>query len=189
MFSRSHACSSPNSPRSICSSTSGSPRSPSPRSGRRARCRGGRSGSSRSCRSTSARPGARRARRSAPRGPELLEARVPGVGKVGDGEPAREELLLELEAEDDVEAVARLVGVDADERAANAVDRAMELLERDVAEPVRERLLHARVEPAPERQRAADDVLPEPALRLVERRRDARRRAACARASGLTPHS
>ena len=82
------------------------------------------------------------------------------------------QLLLELEAQDDVEPVARLVGVDADERAAHAVDGAVEALERDVAERVRERLLEARVEPAPERERATDDVLPEPALRLVQRRGD-----------------
>ena len=44
-------------------------------------------------------------------------------GKVVDGEPSREMLLLELEPEDDVEPVARLVCIDADERAANPVDR------------------------------------------------------------------
>ena len=44
-----------------------------------------------------------------------------------------------------------------------------------VAELSRERLLQPREEPAPERQRPTDDVLPEPALRLVQRRRDAGR--------------
>ncbi len=55
------------------------------------------------------------------------------------------------------------------------------------AEDVRERLLDPRVEPAPERQRAADDVLPQPALRLVERVRGAALRAACARGTGRAP--
>ncbi len=95
---------------------------------------------------------------------ELLEARVPRVRQVLHGESARHELLLELEAEDDVEPVARLVGVDADERAPHPVDRAVEVLERNGAERTGERLLESRVEPAPERERAADDVLPEPAL-------------------------
>ena len=51
---------------------------------------------------------------------------------------AGEELLLELEAEDDVQPVARLVRVDADEPAPRAVDRAMEALERHIAEGGRE---------------------------------------------------
>ena len=51
----------------------------------------------------------------------------------------------------------------------------MELLERDVREPLGERLLQARVEMPPRRDAPPDDVLPEPALRLVERRRRAAR--------------
>jgi hypothetical protein len=96
-------------------------------------------------------------------------------GQILDREPAGEQLLLELEAQDHVQPVARLVGVDADERAAHAVDRAMEVLERHTAERTRERRLHARVEPAPERQGPTDHVLPQPALRLVQRRGDSRR--------------
>ena len=92
-------------------------------------------------------------------------------GQVLRAEPAREQLALELEAQDDVEAVARLVRVDPDERAPRAVHDPVEPLQRDVSEPIWERRLHSRVEPAPERERAPDDVLPEPALRLVHRRR------------------
>ena len=65
---------------------------------------------------------------------ELLEARVPGVGQVLHREATGDELLLELEAEDDVEPVAHLVGVDADERPAHAVHRPVEVLERHRAE-------------------------------------------------------
>ena len=50
------------------------------------------------------------------------------------------------------------------------------------AELARERLLQARIEPAPERPRAADEVLPEPRLRLVQpERRAARERRALER--------
>ncbi len=52
---------------------------------------------------------------------------------------------------------------------------AVEMLEGDVGELVREAVPELRVEPAPELERAADDVLPEAALRLVQRRRAARR--------------
>ena len=51
---------------------------------------------------------------------------------------------------------------------ADAVHRPVELLHGDATEHPRERRLHAGVEPAPERKRASDDVLPEPALRLVD---------------------
>ena len=67
-----------------------------------------------------------------------------------------------------MEPVGRLVRVDADQRRLRPVDRAVELLERDVGEHVREPVAELRVEPAPERQGAPDHVLPEAALRLVE---------------------
>ena len=74
--------------------------------------------------------------------------------------------------------VRRLVGVDADQRRPRAVDRAVEALERDVGEHVREAVAERRVEPAPELERPADDVLPETALRLVQRGRAAGRERA-----------
>src|SRR5262249_14224419 len=83
---------------------------------------------------------------------QLLEPGVPGVREILDGKTAGQQLLLELEAEDHVQPVARLVGVDAHERAPDTIDRAVELLERHAAERTWERLLHARVEPAPERE-------------------------------------
>ena len=89
----------------------------SPRSVRRGRCPSGRWGSTRRSRPPSASPGGRRARRSAPRGrraPRSARSRPPGDHY---REPSREKLLLELEAEDDVQPVARLVRVDADEPA------------------------------------------------------------------------
>ena len=86
---------------------------------------------------------------------------------------AGEHLPLELEAQDDVERVRDLVGVDADHARRDAVERAVELVERDARELLGERLLEPRVEEAPGREAAPDDVLPEPALRLVEARRGA----------------
>src|SRR6185369_7313594 len=75
---------------------------------------------------------------------ELLHAVVPPLGKVLGLEAAEEQLLLETESKDDVEPVRGLVRVH------------------------REAVAELRVEPAPERERAPDHVLPEPALRLVQ---------------------
>ena len=47
----------------------------------------------------------------------------------------------------------------------------VEPLDVDAAELRREALLQPRIEEAPERQAAADEVLPEPALRLVDAER------------------
>jgi hypothetical protein len=54
---------------------------------------------------------------------------VPRAGDVVWGEVAGEHGLLELEPEEDVEVVGGLVGVDADERGADVVDREDELVE------------------------------------------------------------
>ena len=69
-----------------------------------------------------------------------------------------------------------LVGVHADQGAANAVHRSMEGLDGHVPEDGGERLLDARVEPAPEGERTTDDVLPQAALGLVQRHREVRLR-------------
>src|SRR5581483_6710128 len=90
----------------------------------------------------------------------------PQLWQVLELDAAVDDVLLELEAENDVHAVGDLVGLDADERGLRLVDRRVELLDVDVAE-VREALLEPWIEAAPERQAAADEVLPEPALRLV----------------------
>ncbi len=104
---------------------------------------------------------------------------IPCVLQVLRVERTLDELLLELEAQDDVEAVCRLVRLDADEPGLGAVDGGEEGLEVDVAELRRERRLQRLVPVHPERARAADEVLPRPALRLVqaERRRAGERRA------------
>jgi hypothetical protein len=66
-----------------------------------------------------------------------------------------------------------LVRANADERRLHAIDRRIEAFELDAAELIRESLLHARIEETPERHAAPDEVLPHPALRLVQPERRA----------------
>ena len=74
-----------------------------------------------------------------------------------------------------MQVVGRLVGLDPDQRRLDGVDLAVPLLGVVAGERVGEELLQPREEVAPERQRAADEVLPHPALRLVQAERDAAR--------------
>ena len=107
---------------------------------------------------------------------------APRIGKVLRIEGALDELLLELEAQDDVEAVRRLVGLDADEPGLGAVDRGEERLEVDVSELRRERLLQRLVPVEPERAAAARRGSPRYGSATRSVRATARSRAACARA-------
>src|SRR5579862_78333 len=97
---------------------------------------------------------------------------VPLLGKLLEGERAGQELLLELEAEDDVQVVRRLVRLDADQGRPDGVDLAIPPFDVVAREHLRVRLLKPREEVAPERERAPDQVLPHPALRLVDAERD-----------------
>ena len=103
---------------------------------------------------------------------------VPGVGEVVDRQRALDQRQLQLEAQDDVQVVRRLVRLDADQRRLHGVDRAVERPGVDLAEPTGQRT-QPRQQPGAERPRAPDDVLPHPALRLVHAERDriAQRRA------------
>src|SRR5918994_2616085 len=103
----------------------------------------------------------------------VLHPLVPDLRQLLEVDRVGEQLLLELEAEDDVEVVRRLVRLDADQRRLDPVDRAVPVLEARVAERLREGRLQLGVEVAPERQAAADHVLPHPALGLVEAERGA----------------
>lgn len=58
-----------------------------------------------------------------------FEAFVPGFGQVFDSQLAFQHLQLEVEAQHDVQVVGHLVGVGADERALDLVDRAVESLQ------------------------------------------------------------
>src|SRR5207247_1771343 len=103
----------------------------------------------------------------------LRHARVPDPGHLAHRDGSGEQLLLELEAEDDVEAVGDLVGVTANQAGPDGVDSADKGGFVDSAEPLREEGLQLRIEPAPEGGAAADEVLPRAALRLVDRARRA----------------
>src|SRR4051794_32088164 len=105
----------------------------------------------------------------------LPHAAVPLVRQLFERELLGEHRLLELEAEDDVQVVGRLVRLDADQRRLHDVHLAVPALDVVAAERVRVQLLQAREEVTPERQRAADEVLPHPALRLVHAERHAAR--------------
>ena len=98
----------------------------------------------------------------------LAHALVPHRGQVLELDRPCDQLLLELEAEDDVQVVRRLVGLDANQRRLDPVDRAVPVLELDIAQGLRKVLAQLRIEEAPERQAAADEVLPHAALRLME---------------------
>ena len=64
--------------------------------------------------------------------------------------------------------VGHLVGLDPDQAGRDCVDSRVEALEVDVPELLGVRLLQAGIEELPERTAAAHEVLPEPALRLVD---------------------
>ena len=102
---------------------------------------------------------------------ERAHALVPGVGQVADREGSAHQRELELEAQEDVQVIGDLVGLDADQRRLDQVGGAHELIERDVVQLHGERLPDLVQMPLPERPRAADHVLPEARLRLVEAER------------------
>ena len=96
------------------------------------------------------------------------EALVPSLGQVLDGDSTVDQLLLELEAQDDVHAVRRLVSLDADERRPHPVDRTIEGLRFQTRQRAPEHLRDPRREVVGERSAATDHVLPHAALRLVQ---------------------
>ena len=73
-----------------------------------------------------------------------------------------------------MQVVGDLVRIDPDQGRVHLVDRAIESLLVDRPELAGEGLLQARVEEAPERAAPADEVLPRPALGLVQTERDTR---------------
>src|SRR5689334_15195665 len=109
----------------------------------------------------------------------LVHLLVPHLRQVAHRDAAVDEILLELEAKDHMHAVGDLVGLDANQRRVDAVDPGEEAVELDAAQLLWERRLRARVEELPERGAPPDEVLPHPALRLVdaERARAADRQA------------
>ena len=91
-----------------------------------------------------------------------LEARVPCLRYVFDLERPFQQLVLQLEAEQDMHVVRDLVGLDADERGLRFVDRAVERRHVHTPKGFGKDRLKAWVKVAPERQAAADHVFPQP---------------------------
>ena len=102
-----------------------------------------------------------------------FEAVVPCGREVAHVELPLHDRPLEIEAEHDVEVVRDLVGLDADARGSHAEQRFVHRVGVGVGERRGKSGTRARKAPCPEVSRAADEVLPEPRLRLVhaERRR------------------
>ena len=98
----------------------------------------------------------------------LLVQPVPLGGQVVGGEGAVEHPLLQLVAHHDMQAVGQLVRLRADEGRLGLVDHAVEVVLRHVVQTGGEMRLQPRVDDGAERPAAADDVLIEPGLALVD---------------------
>src|SRR5262249_30531283 len=94
-------------------------------------------------------------------------------------------------AQDNVHVVGGLVGLDADERALHVIDGEDKVVEADVAQGIEEHLSGPWEEVLPERPAAADLVLPQPRLRLMnaERGVTAQRRAEVLGVQSLLVHA
>src|SRR4029079_16773230 len=99
-----------------------------------------------------------------------LEALTPRLREIPHGELPLEEIELQIEAENDVEAVRGFVGVGADERSLHAVDGAIERVHAHRVEIAAEDRLHPREEVLPEAATPPDEVLPQAGLALVHAR-------------------
>ena len=105
------------------------------------------------------------------------------AGRSATVQRALDQRQLELEAQDDVQVVGRLVGLDADQRAARTALTARRARRRRRLRAAGQ-VLAQRGSPRQNGARAADEVLPQPALGLVDAERDAARPASCGRAPG-----
>ena len=170
--SRSQPRSGANSPASIWASMSGmSALIGVPEDAPSTGCRSCTSGSSRTPRTTSARPGAhpprrsagatprrrrrRRSTRPAGRPPRARRAAAPARARTGQ----------------DVQVVGDLVRLDPDQRRRDPVHLAIDVLRRGAGHRGAEDVVHHGRVPPPERQAAADEVLPQARLRLVQAER------------------
>src|SRR5207237_809510 len=95
------------------------------------------------------------------------------LGQVTRRNGSREEFPLELEPQDDVDPVRDLVCVAPDQAGTDGVYRLDECLFVGSAKHVGKDRLELGVEPAPEATASPDEVLPRPALGLVDRARRA----------------
>jgi hypothetical protein len=101
----------------------------------------------------------------------LFHALIPDLRQVADGDGSSQKLSFELEAQDDVKPVGHLVRVAADQPGPDGAHGADERVLVDAGQRLGEESLQLRVEPVPEPSAPPDEVLPGPALRLVDRAR------------------
>ena len=95
--------------------------------------------------------------------PEVLfESIVPGDRKIGHGELPTDEGPLEIEAEHDVKVVGHLVSLDTDQRRTDDEQRPLDFLGGCARQRCREHPPRLRQAPLPERERATDEILPQP---------------------------
>ena len=104
---------------------------------------------------------------------------VPCVGQLADWQFIGKQGLLQLEADDDVQVVSHLVGLDPDQAGLHVVDGGQELVERDIMKGLVKHPPGHREPVHPERPASPHRVFPEPRLRLVHAQGDrlAHRRA------------
>src|SRR5439155_24169217 len=93
---------------------------------------------------------------------------APDPWQISERDASVDDVLLELEAQDDVHAVGHLVGLDPDQRRLHTVDSSQKDVQLQRVQLIRERLLATLVEETPELAAPSDEVLPEPALRFVD---------------------
>ena len=93
---------------------------------------------------------------------------VPCSGQVGHGQRALHQRLLQLIADHDVQRVGQLVSLGADQAGLGAVDGAPDLLGSDIGQLIGEDFPQGRVEEADKGAAAADKVLKQAGLALVE---------------------
>ena len=93
---------------------------------------------------------------------------VPGPRQLDDRQIALQQGLLQLEPDEDVQVVGRLVGLHPDQRRPHVVDRRIEVVQPDVGQRLGKTALGLGEEVLPEGPAPSDHVLPQPGLRLVD---------------------
>ncbi len=98
----------------------------------------------------------------------LRVAGVPGLGQIGNGKFAFQQVQFQPKADDDVQVIGDLVGLGANQRRFDAVDRGIELVDGDIGKLRRKDFLEARIIVLPESDAAANLVFPQPRLAFMD---------------------
>src|SRR5689334_21520235 len=87
-----------------------------------------------------------------------LHSGIPCVWKVGQDETTFDEVALELEAQQNMQIVGDLIGLNSDERRLHPVDRAIEGFQRHIRKILWERLPQMRKEEPPKTAASANQI-------------------------------